>query len=225
MAEQKDVPASPFQYCTARMMSPEIVELGEDSRSFNISRDRSIHDVYVAVGKDDLEVLKWTLHHAVTPGARVFLIHVFPLLTSIRTPVGRISRSKLSNEQLRGYVNEENNKRRSLLQKYIRLCNDSKVAVDTVLLESKDTAQAILGLIPVLNITSLVMGATRPPHARILGKRATKGKIVQKKAPDYCEVIIVHNGKKVILEPSKKKSRGQRPGLLICPCIPGKSTF
>ncbi|KAJ8748079.1 hypothetical protein K2173_012239 [Erythroxylum novogranatense] len=147
MAEQNYVPASSVQYCTARIMSPEIVELGEDSKSYNNSRDRSFNDVYVAVGKDDLEILKWALHHVVTPGARVFLIH-----------------------QIRGYLNEESNKRRSLLQKYIRLCNDSKVTVDTMLIESKDTAQAILDLIPVLNITSL--------------------------APDYCEVSIVHDGKR-----------------------------
>jgi len=43
-------------------------------------------DVYVAVGKDDLEVLKWALHHAVLPGARVNLIHVFPPLNSVPTP-------------------------------------------------------------------------------------------------------------------------------------------
>ncbi|KAJ8773422.1 hypothetical protein K2173_028599 [Erythroxylum novogranatense] len=232
MAEQNYVPASSVQYCTARIMSPEIVELGEDSKSYNNSRDRSFNDVYVAVGKDDLEILKWALHHAVTPGARVFLIHVFPPLASIPTPVGRISSSQLSKEQIRGYLNEESNKRRSLLQKYIRLCNDSKVTVDTMLIESKDTAQAILDLIPVLNITSLVMGTKRPSHARVLRKRAGKGKFVEKKAPDYCEVSIVHDGKKVLDDPVTKKSRWQRSDfigrfseqkMLACACFPGNS--
>lgn len=41
--------------------------------------------------------------------------------------VGRLARSQLSQEQLRVYINEENNRRRNLLQKYIRLCTDAKV--------------------------------------------------------------------------------------------------
>ena len=43
--------------------------------------------------------------------------------------VGRLSRSQLSKEQLKFYINEENNRRRNLLQKYIRLCTDAKVCV------------------------------------------------------------------------------------------------
>lgn len=67
-----------------RMMSPEIVEIGEDSREVGgVSKD-----VYVAVGKDDLHVLKWALDHLVvsSPASQVFLIHVFPTITHIPTP-------------------------------------------------------------------------------------------------------------------------------------------
>lgn len=41
--------------------------------------------------------------------------------------VGKLSRSQLSKDQVRVYINEENNRRRNLLIKYIRLCNDAKV--------------------------------------------------------------------------------------------------
>ncbi|GLU12658.1 hypothetical protein SLE2022_293220 [Rubroshorea leprosula] len=105
--------------------------------------------MFMAVGKDDLDVLKWALDHAVSPGARVFLVHVFPPITYIRTPVGRLSRNHLSHDQLKVYLNEENNRRRNQLQKYIRLCIDLKVTADTMLLESNYTAKAILELIPV----------------------------------------------------------------------------
>lgn len=64
--------------------SPEIVEIGEESKSIVGSRDTS--DVYVAVGKNDLHVVKWALDHAVSPGSRVFLVHVFPPITYIPTP-------------------------------------------------------------------------------------------------------------------------------------------
>lgn len=41
--------------------------------------------------------------------------------------VGKLSTSQLSEDQVRFYLNEENNKRRNLLQKYVYLCNDAKV--------------------------------------------------------------------------------------------------
>lgn len=68
------------------MMSPEIVEIGEDIKSSICSRDEGIADVYVAVGKNDLDVIKWVLDHAVLPGTRVFLVHVYPPIAYIPTP-------------------------------------------------------------------------------------------------------------------------------------------
>lgn len=43
--------------------------------------------------------------------------------------VGRLSRSQLSKDQVQVYIREECNKRKHLLEKYIRLCNESKVLV------------------------------------------------------------------------------------------------
>ncbi|XP_057951690.1 U-box domain-containing protein 52-like [Malania oleifera] len=180
---------------------PEIVEVGEDSRRHSIGSSRrssgeAFKDVYVAVGKEDMEVVKWALDHA-GPGARIFLVHVFPSVTYIPTPVGKLLRSQLNPEQVNVYVNEESNRRRKLLQKYIRLCTDAKVTVDTLLLESTDTAKSILELIPIVNITNLVMGTKRPPSTRRLMKGLGKAVIVQKNAPDFCEVTIVFEGNKV----------------------------
>ncbi|KAI3970432.1 hypothetical protein MKX01_024079 [Papaver californicum] len=196
------------------MISPEIVEISEESRSFimnSVSRDGGVN-VYVAVGKDDLHVLKWTLEHAVSPGAAVFLIHVFPPITSIPTPVGRLSKSQVSQEQVKSYVREENNRRRNLLQKYIRLCSDAKVPVDTMLIESDMTAKAILELIPVLTIKTLVMGTKGSASSRGLRKRGLgTSNFVHKNAPGYCEVIIVSDGKKVV---QKQEVGLQQPSTL-----------
>ncbi|XP_011047812.1 PREDICTED: U-box domain-containing protein 33-like [Populus euphratica] len=197
MEEEKYVPASSMR-CGARIMSPEIVEIGEDIKTITNSIDGVSHDVYVAVGKNDTDVLKWALDHAVLPGAQVFLVHVFPPLTYIPTPVGRLSRSQLSQDQMRFYINDENNRRRNHLQKYISLCADAKVTVDTMLLESNSTAKAILELIPVLNIRHLVMGTKRLPRSRLLRKKLAKGEFVKKNAPDYCEVSIIHESKKIM---------------------------
>lgn len=71
---------------TSRMLSTEIVEIVEDGRSITENKDRKVDDLYVAVGKDDLDVVKWALDHAVSPGSRIFLVHVSPPITLIPTP-------------------------------------------------------------------------------------------------------------------------------------------
>ncbi|KAJ0829267.1 hypothetical protein HanLR1_Chr00c0018g0690421 [Helianthus annuus] len=67
-----------------RVMSPEIVEVEEQQES------RTEHvegvDVFVAVGKNDMDVVKWAVDHVVVPGGRVYLVHVFPPVTHIQTP-------------------------------------------------------------------------------------------------------------------------------------------
>ncbi|XP_076902269.1 U-box domain-containing protein 33-like [Bidens hawaiensis] len=180
-----------------RVMSPEIVEVEEqDNKSDHVTRE--VVDVFVAVGKNDLDVVKWAVDHVVVPGARVYLVHVYPTVTHIQTPVGKLSRSQLSKEQVQIYINEENNKRRSLLQKYIRLCKDAKIGVETMLLESNTTTKAILDLIQVVNITNLVIGTKRTPSLRRLRKGPGKGEFIKKNAPNFCKVTIVCNGKQVM---------------------------
>lgn len=67
-------------------MSPEIVEIGDDSKSVIGSIDEGIKDVFVAVGRNDLDVVKWALDHVVSHGARVILVHVFQPIAYIPTP-------------------------------------------------------------------------------------------------------------------------------------------
>ncbi|RVX18259.1 hypothetical protein CK203_006396 [Vitis vinifera] len=81
-----------------------------------------------------------------------------------------------------------------------------QVTVDTMLLESNTTTKAILDLIPVLNITNLVIGTKgRLAQGMIscfLPERSWKklgtGEFIQKNAPEFCEVTIVFDGKKVL---------------------------
>ncbi|KAI3915556.1 hypothetical protein MKW92_040279 [Papaver armeniacum] len=241
--------SSVSRYNIESMTSPEIVEISEESRSFmmsSVSRDGGLN-VYVAVGKDDLHVLKWTLDQSVLPGATVILIHIFPPITSIPTPgkihlherFGMLSKSRVSQEQVKTHMREENSRRRNLLQKYIRLCSDAKVPVDTMLIESDMTAKAILELIPVLNIKTLVMGTKLSASSRFCCRRLRKRKLgtsnfVHKNAPDYCEVIIVSDGKKVVekqeVEPSllsndgRHKMNGNNRNFFKCLCFSGKSS-
>lgn len=168
----------------SKEMSREIEEIGEDSKSSTI-KDAETNDVYVVVGKNDLYVVQWALDHAVSPGFRVCLVHIFPTIKYIPTPVGNLSRSQLSKEQVQVYINEENNRRKSLLVKYIRLCNDAKVPVDTMLVESNSPAKALLDLIPVVNITSLIIGNRPPRSTRLVKNGQDIGEYVQKNAPEF----------------------------------------
>ncbi|PON72271.1 Universal stress protein [Parasponia andersonii] len=233
---------------STRHNGSEIVELDEEhhfSKSVTIStrRDRvagANDDVYVAVGKDDSDVVKWAIEHVVSPGAKVYLVHIYPPVTYIPTPVGKLSRSQLTQDQVRFYLDEEENRRRNLLQKYITLCNDAKVKVDTVLVEHNATTKAIVDLITFHNITNLVMGIKKPPNLRILKKRLAKGEHVKKSAPEFCEVSIVYEGKKVVdgekvngfalhtshaSSPRRSSQINRHPqrNMFLCGCFSGKS--
>ncbi|XP_075480088.1 U-box domain-containing protein 52-like [Primulina tabacum] len=216
------------QYRNWPAPSPEIVEIGEESKSIVTSRDVGANDVYVAVGKNDLHLVKWALDHAISPGSRVVLVHVFAPLTYIPTPVGRLSRSQLSKDQVQVYIKEESNRRKHLLQKYINICNESRIPVDTMLVESSASAKAILDLISVANITHLVVGTKQSPFTRLARKGLGKGEYIQKKAPEFCEVTVVYDGKKT--DGQRKVHEARRPQItrhsernfFECVCFSGK---
>ncbi|XP_051123256.1 uncharacterized protein LOC127246091 isoform X2 [Andrographis paniculata] len=123
----------------------EIVEIpGEDGSKI---ADPETKDVYVAVGKNDLHVLEWALDHVVPPGSRVLLVHIFAPIAYIPTQVGRLSRSQLSQEQLKVYVREESNKRNHLLGKYISRCGESK-AIEERRVEGRIHTETCTGILP-----------------------------------------------------------------------------
>ncbi|KAK7265641.1 hypothetical protein RJT34_33263 [Clitoria ternatea] len=216
-----------YGHYSAQMLSTEIVEIVEDGRSITSNRDRRVEDLYVAVGKDDMDVVKWALDHAVSPGARIFLVHVSPPITFIPTPVGKLERSQLTPQQVRLYVNEVNNKRKDLLQKYIQLSNEAKVTAETLLLESNDTGKAILDLISILNITNLVIGIKKLPYTR-RNNKLCKGVLIKKNAPITCEVSLIYNGEVFVSDPYKvsngigSQSKSPCKNFFQCMCFSGK---
>ncbi|MBA0672263.1 hypothetical protein Goklo_025284, partial [Gossypium klotzschianum] len=132
--------------------------------SFDVAaRDDDEDNIYVAVGKSQssIDALSWTISHFINGSSTtVYLIHVFPEIHYIPSPLGKLPKSQVSASQVESYMAEERGKRRQLLQKYIDICSASKVKVDTMLVESDMVAKAILDLIPILNITKLVVGAS-----------------------------------------------------------------
>ncbi|MED6131704.1 hypothetical protein PIB30_012141 [Stylosanthes scabra] len=166
--------------------------------------------VYVAVGKSEtsMEALTWTLKNmATTSSTMLYLIHVFPEIKHIPNPsvvsamtvgMGMIPKSQVSAEQVESFMAQERAKRRDLLHKFLQTCSACKVKVDTILIESDFVAKAILDLIPILQITKLVLGLNKSQLRKL---RSRKGNGIADQvlegAPESCKVRIVCEGKEV----------------------------
>ncbi|CAL5043237.1 unnamed protein product [Urochloa decumbens] len=120
-------------------------------------------DMYVAVGKggSSMAALSWALRRLTRPRSFVYLVHVFPVVTSIPTPLGMMPKSRASPEQIETYLNQERSKRREMLQKFLDQCRKFQVTVDVYLIESDQIASAIIELVPVLHIKQLVLGISK----------------------------------------------------------------
>ncbi|XP_075664619.1 U-box domain-containing protein 35-like [Castanea sativa] len=176
---------------------------------------QSLEDsVYVAVGKSEssMEALVWTLKNAVTsPSTMVYLVHVFPEILYIPSPLGKIPKNQVNPEQVQSYMDQERNKRRELLQKFINACSSSKVKVDTILIESEMVSKAILDLIPIVNIRKLVLGTTKSSLRRSKSRKGNGiADQVLQSAPVSCEVKIICEGKEVIDPTSESPTRSPR---------------
>ncbi|OIV91871.1 hypothetical protein TanjilG_17863 [Lupinus angustifolius] len=161
--------------------------------------------VYVAVGKGEtsMEALSWTLKNLVTPYTMVYLIHVYPEIKHIPSPlgVGMVPKSQVSVDQIENYMAQERGKRRELLQKFLQSCSASKVKVDTILIESDMIAKALIDLIPILQIRTLVLGANKSQLRKLRSRKGNSiaDQILQN-ACESCKVSIVCEGKEVMNE-------------------------
>ncbi|CAD6336883.1 unnamed protein product [Miscanthus lutarioriparius] len=184
----------------------EIEELEPDERpprsvAASTASSGADNDVYVAVGKggSSMAALSWALRQLTKPRSFVYLVHVFPVVTSIPTPLGMMPKSQASPEQIETYLNQERSKRRQMLQKFLDQCRKFQVTVDVYLIESDQIANAIIELVPVLHIKQLVLGVSKS-NVRKLKRGTTIAGQVQKSAPLYCEVKIICDGKEVTTE-------------------------
>ncbi|MBA0723916.1 hypothetical protein Golax_004457 [Gossypium laxum] len=171
--------------------------------SFDVAaRDDDEDNIYVAVGKSQssIDALSWTISHFINGSSTtVYLIHVFPEIHYIPSPLGKLPKSQVSASQVESYMAEERGKRRQLLQKYIDICSASKVKVDTMLVESDMVAKAILDLIPILNITKLVVGTSNSNFTTSRKVKSRRGVRIAHQifetAPNTCQVKVICEGK------------------------------
>nr|XP_015895491.2 U-box domain-containing protein 35-like isoform X1 [Ziziphus jujuba var. spinosa] len=198
-------------------------EESESLFSIDIFRDHHHHHhhkedgendrIYVAIGnsaksKSSMDALLWTLKHAVSSSSSsntsIFLIHVFPVIRQIPSPLGMLPKSKVDPRIVENYVAKETDKRRKLLQSYIEACSAAKplmrqVKVDTVIIESDIVSKALIDLIPTLNIRKLVVGTSKSNFRKLKSKRISGvAKQIIQNAPKTCDVKNICDGKEVI---------------------------
>ncbi|GAY35430.1 hypothetical protein CUMW_016330 [Citrus unshiu] len=221
-------------------LAPIKEEIESSFFSFDVANGNGTQEediIYVAVGKSQcsMDALSWTLRHAVNPSTLIFLIHVFPQVKFVPSPLGKLPRNQVNPEQLETFMAQETGKRRQLLQKFLDTCSQSKVMVDTVLIESDLVAKAILDLIPVLNIRKLVVGTTKSSLRKSKsGRISGMADHILQSAPETCEIKVVCEGKEVIDQmindsPSPRNNdhnslkasqeKNELPGSFSCMCF------
>ncbi|XP_059313018.1 uncharacterized protein LOC132064140 isoform X2 [Lycium ferocissimum] len=200
------VPASELLEINTGLASIKEVEVEGSLYSFDFHNNRDHAVVYVAVGhssgnsnkisKDSsMDAVLWTLNHAVPDYSStiLFLIHIYPETKYIPTPC------QVSAEKKENYMAQERGKRRQFLQKFFDACAARKVKVDTILIESDMEAKAILDLIPICNITRLILGTSKANLKKLKSKKGcgTADQILLN-APEFCEVKIICEGKEMV---------------------------
>ncbi|XP_019463159.1 PREDICTED: U-box domain-containing protein 33-like [Lupinus angustifolius] len=176
----------------------------ESSTVFSLDIHNWIDAIYVAVddhGDSSLHALSWALKHVVTPSTTLFLIHVFPQIKFIPTPLGKIPRSHVHPDYVNMYLTQERGKRKFVVQNFIHhLCLDSKVKVEIMLIEGDNVAKAIVDIVGTLNIRKLVIGTTKANLNRNKsesGRGNGIGEKVVKNAQESCDVKIICEGREV----------------------------
>ncbi|KAF3451899.1 hypothetical protein FNV43_RR07995 [Rhamnella rubrinervis] len=167
----------------------DVVHGGEDS-------------VYVAVGKSEssMDALTWSLKHA-SSSTMVYLIHIFPEIRLIPSPLGKLPVNQVSPEQVKNYMAQEEKKRRELLLKFLAACSAAKVKVDTIVIESDTVAKAILDLIPILNMRKLIVGTSKSSLRKLRSRRRSGiADQILKSAPESCKINIICEGNEVTID-------------------------
>lgn len=180
--------------------------LSDSSSPDNSNGDNIIDCVYVAVGKSEssMDALNYAVKQLLNTNSILYLIHIFPEIKSIPSPLGKLPKSQVSPEQVENYMTQESGKRRQLLQKFLDTCSAANVKVDTLLVESDMIAKAILDLIPILNIKKLVLGTNKSNLRKLMSGKGGSGIVdyVLQSAPQGCAINIICEGNPVMINDS-----------------------
>ncbi|XP_058721927.1 U-box domain-containing protein 35-like isoform X1 [Vicia villosa] len=159
------------------------------------SRTRhSVVALAIKGNKKSKYVVQWTLNKFVPEGMIIFkLIHVHAGITGVPTPMGNyLPISQVRNDVAAAYKKEMEWKTQQMLLPFKKMCEQRKVHVDLVVIESDDVASAVAEEVTKDAITKLVVGAS----SGSLFKSKHKGMSAKISActPRYCTVYAVSKG-------------------------------
>ncbi|KAI3911296.1 hypothetical protein MKX01_004523 [Papaver californicum] len=187
---------------------PTIMEEYKDSNRVNSSRTGERYKIYVSIGKSKssrvinlVMALKHLLHEIPSSYSSTFiyLIHVYPEILYIPTPLGvRCHKDSVNPLLFEDYKNEMIEKRKQFLDEFLSLCSICKVKGKTLFIESNNVATAVINLIPILNIKKLVIGTSKSSYRKLKRPHGIADQILKADLPDPCEIKIIGRGKELI---------------------------
>ncbi|XP_020240250.1 U-box domain-containing protein 35 isoform X1 [Cajanus cajan] len=169
----------------------------QEADANNISQHSSSSVVALAIkgNKKSKYVVQWALNKFVPEGMIVFkLIHVHAGIKGVPTPMGNvIPLSQVRNDVATAFKKEVEWQINQMLLPFKRLCEQRKVHVDVVVIESDDVATAIAEEVAKGVITKLIVGAS----SRGIFKSKHKGMSAKISActPRFCTIYAVSKGK------------------------------
>ncbi|KAL9240479.1 hypothetical protein vseg_014693 [Gypsophila vaccaria] len=159
-------------------------------------------------------ILKWAMDQFLPEGYVKFLIlHVYPKITFVPTPLGAwIPITEARDDVVDIFRRDIEWKKRKALLPYQKTLISQKVESDIVVLESDDIATALSLEVAKHSIRHLVIGSSTSSSAfSWKNLSATKtvdsslSGIIPEKAPKFCSVYVVADGKLQNLRPSESK--------------------
>ncbi|XP_019427285.1 PREDICTED: U-box domain-containing protein 35-like [Lupinus angustifolius] len=146
-------------------------------------------------------VVQWALNKFVPEGMIIFkLIHVHPGIKGVPTPKGNvIPLSQVRSDVVTAFKNEVEWQTNQMLLPFKKLCEQRKVHVDVVILESDDVATAVAEEVAKGPTTKLVVGASS--NGIFTSKHTGLSAKASICTPRFCTVYAVSK-RKLLIRPS-----------------------
>ncbi|KAL2227252.1 UNVERIFIED_CONTAM: U-box domain-containing protein 52 [Sesamum indicum] len=165
----------------------------------------SVVGIAINCGKRSKYVIRWALENLIPDGGPeqvcFKLIHVFPEITTVPTPMGTgMPISQVRNDVATAFRKEVEWQTSERILPYKMLCIRKKVQAEIVQIESDDIVNAIAKEIAKCNIKKLVIGTSSTGGLFSRGQNLSSR--ISGCCPSFCTVYAVSKGKLLAVRPS-----------------------
>ncbi|XP_074284298.1 U-box domain-containing protein 35-like [Silene latifolia] len=157
-------------------------------------------------------ILKWALDQFLPEGnVRFKILHVYPKITVIPTPMGTwVPVAEVREDLVCSYKQETEWKKKKRLLPYKKALEAQKIESEIVVIESDDVAMTLCLEIERHYIRHLVIGCSSTSAWKYLSltKMLTNQNlpaVISDNAPSFCSIYVVADGKLQTLRPSESK--------------------